>query len=273
METCLFPPGFGSCCNGKHVHRGLNEGQVLTQDDGDRHDNPSVVSNLSVTEEVIEEGEKTESFVAETVEDLIEVNETRWVCEDGGLFLLGGNDDVLLRDLVDPRKTKEIVEGGRGRGRRRVILAAPKRIIQATENSDGGILCSWRKELFDCELVRKRKKWITMKGVLNQTSFVSVICTIYGPHIKDEKLESRKELIKLKEEWEIQLLVCEMPKIASRLGSRFHGRRLAGDMGDTLFRNSVVHRNNKIFSGQISVFEEMFRDVWHSRIFGCIIVL
>ncbi|MED6182928.1 hypothetical protein PIB30_033245 [Stylosanthes scabra] len=67
MDSCPFPPGFDT-----------------PEDSQIRHDNPTEHLNPSVTKEIVDEGEKTLSFVVKTVEEQTEVIETRRVCEDRG---------------------------------------------------------------------------------------------------------------------------------------------------------------------------------------------
>ncbi|MED6143986.1 hypothetical protein PIB30_011231 [Stylosanthes scabra] len=137
--SCPFPPGFGPCNDELHIHSEFGSGQgndEVVSDAALKHvtignPNPKCVSS---------ELSKDKNDHEKNQEDRTEALVTRSICHDGGLFLRCNDDDVLLRDLIkdktsvanaNQRKQGETGGGSRGRGRRRVMLASSKRILQS----------------------------------------------------------------------------------------------------------------------------------------------
>ncbi|MED6193252.1 hypothetical protein PIB30_017643 [Stylosanthes scabra] len=135
-NTCPFPPDLGRAqMEYVFIHQlGRTEFEAARV----RYSNPN--SEDEDSESPDDKEILLSSQVPETTEALLEVAKTRRVCEKGGIFLHDGYDNVLLRDLIECNdvdkgllggKQKNIKSGGRGCGKKQVMLASAKRIIQS----------------------------------------------------------------------------------------------------------------------------------------------
>ncbi|MED6109004.1 hypothetical protein PIB30_029612 [Stylosanthes scabra] len=110
--SCPFPPGFGPCGNGPHIHRDLEAGQRHNEagmEAGNRHEedeNPNM-NRISNKDDI------DVTHIPETNEERAEALETRRVCEEGGLLLQHEMEDVFLRDLVRDKERVENTKGGK----------------------------------------------------------------------------------------------------------------------------------------------------------------
>ncbi|MED6134531.1 hypothetical protein PIB30_037830 [Stylosanthes scabra] len=99
--SCPFPPGFGPCGNGIHVHGELEVGQGSHSEMNANQERQE--GYLQVVKRAAEprnpnsvrvenECEVTEPCVPETIDGRTEAIETRRICEKGGLFLCDNGD-------------------------------------------------------------------------------------------------------------------------------------------------------------------------------------
>ena len=54
-------------------------------------------------------------------------------------------------------------------------------------NSAGGILNMWDEDFWDHVECFKGLRWSCLKGVIKESSFRCAICTVYRPHVREEK--------------------------------------------------------------------------------------
>ncbi|MED6187180.1 hypothetical protein PIB30_074049, partial [Stylosanthes scabra] len=100
--SCPYPPGFGPCLDGAHVHKEVHLNSRC-HGFGSRQGLSKNAEYRSSTSILVYEGAK-EVRVLEC--ELEEGEKIKHICEDGGITFEEEDDDVLLRMLINPSHNK-----------------------------------------------------------------------------------------------------------------------------------------------------------------------